>query len=151
MTPAENLKALGLTLPQVAQPVGSYVPATRTGALVMTSGQLPMRDGQLTCAGKVGGDVTLEQAAEAAELAVLNALAAAASVTGGLDGIKRIVRLAVFVNSAPGFTEQAKVANGGSDFLVKIFGEPGKHVRAAVGTAELPLNAAVELELTVEA
>ncbi len=109
-----------------------------------------MKDGRLTCTGKVGRGVSLEQAAAAAAIAVINALAAAASIAGGLERIKRIVRLAVFVNSASGFTDQAKVANGASDLLAGIFGEQGKHVRAAVGVAELPLNAAVELELTVE-
>ncbi|MEE9295162.1 MAG: RidA family protein [Phycisphaerae bacterium] len=150
MTPTQRLASLGITLPEVPTPVGSYVPAIRTGSIILTSGQLPMKDGRLTCTGKVGPDVSLEQAAEAAAIAVINALAAAASIAGGLDRIKRIVRLAVFVNSASGFTEQAKVANGASDLLAGIFGEQGKHVRAAVGVAELPLNAAVELELTVE-
>jgi enamine deaminase RidA (YjgF/YER057c/UK114 family) len=150
MIPSDNLKSLGLALPDVATPVGSYVPATRSGRLVLTSGQLPMKDGRLVCTGKVGRDVTLEQAADAAGLAVVNALAAAASVTSGIDYVKRIVRLAVFVNSAEGFTDQAKVANGASDLLGKIFGDKGLHVRAAVGVAELPLDAAVELELTVE-
>ncbi len=150
MTAADNLQALGITLPSVAAPVGSYIPATRSGSLILTSGQLPTRDGQLTCAGKVGRDVTLEDAADAASLAVVNAIAAAASVAGGIDNIKRIVRLAVFVNSAPGFTDQPKVANGASDLLVRIFGDPGRHVRAAVGVNELPLNAPVELELIAE-
>jgi enamine deaminase RidA (YjgF/YER057c/UK114 family) len=150
MTYSQKISELGVELPPVATPVGSYVPATKVGSLVMTSGQLPLEAGSLTCTGKVGADVTLEQAAEGARLAVINALAAASSVCGGIDGIKRIVRLAVFVNSAPGFTDQAKVANGASDFLASVFGEAGKHVRAAVGVAELPLNAAVELELTAE-
>ena len=150
MTPTQKLDSLGITLPEVPTPVGSYVPATRPGNVVLTSGQLPMKDGRLTCTGKVGRDVSLEEAAAAAAIAVINALAAAASIAGGLDRIKRIVRLAVFVNSAPGFTDQAKVANGASDLLAGIFGEQGKHVRAAVGVAELPLNAAVELELIGE-
>ncbi len=150
MKPSEQLAALAIQLPTVAAPVGSYVPAARTGNLVLTSGQLPVRDGKLICAGKVGSDVTLEQAAEAARVAVLNAIAAAAGAAGGLDNIARVLRLGVFVNSAPGFTDQAKVANGASDLLVKIFGDPGKHARAAVGMAELPLGAAVELELMVE-
>ncbi len=150
MSPTEKLETLGITLPEVAAPVGSYVPATRVGNLILTSGQLPMKDGALTCTGKVGRDVSLTEATLGAEIAIINALAAAASVAGGLGNITRIVRLAVFVNSAPGFTDQAKVANGASDLLAKIFGDAGKHVRAAVGVAELPLNAAVELELTVE-
>ncbi|HUU85246.1 MAG TPA: RidA family protein [Phycisphaerae bacterium] len=147
MSHSERLAALNLTLPPVAVPVGSYVPALQSGREVLTSGQLPMRDGQLTCTGKVGTDVSLEEAAAGAELAVLNALAAVASVVGGIDRIERIVRVCVFVNSAAGFTDQPKVANGASNLLAKIFGDAGKHVRSAVGVAELPLGAAVELEL----
>ena len=150
MTHSERLASLNLTLPAVATPVGSYVPALRLGDDVLTSGQLPIADGRLGCTGKVGADVTTQDAAAAAELAVLNAVAATASVAGGIDRIERIVRLCVFVNSAPGFTDQPKVANGASDLLAKIFGEAGKHVRSAVGVAELPLNAAVELELVAQ-
>jgi enamine deaminase RidA (YjgF/YER057c/UK114 family) len=106
-----------------------------------------MREGRLTCTGKVGSDVTVADAAAAAELAALNAVAAAASAAGGIDRIERIVRLCVFVNSAPGFTDQPKVANGASDLLARIFDDAGRHVRSAVGVAELPLDAAVELEL----
>ncbi len=151
MKASENLAKLGIELPAVATPVGSYVPAIRTGNLVITSGQLPLKNGELTFQGKVGGTgATIEQAAGAAEVSVINAIAAAAAVAGGIDRIVRVVRLGVFVNSAAGFFDQAKVANGASDLLVKVFGDAGKHARAAVGVAELPLNAAVELELTVE-
>lgn len=149
MTPSDRLTALNLTLPNVAAPVGSYVPAIRAGQQILTSGQLPMREGKLLYTGKVPTDVTVEEAADGASIAVLNALAACASVAGGLDAIEQVVRVCVFVNSAPGFTEQPTVANGASDLLVKIFGDAGRHVRAAVGAAELPLNAAVELELIV--
>lgn len=148
MKPSEQLSALNITLPPVAQPVGSYVPALTAGNIVMTSGQLPTEAGQLTAIGKVPSDVPLEQAQQAARLAALNALAAAAHAAGGIDNITQILSLAVFVNSAPGFYDQAKVANGASDFLAQIFGENGRHTRAAVGVAELPLNAAVELTLT---
>ena len=148
MTHSERLASLNLALPAVAVPVGSYVPALRNGEDLLTSGQLPMRDGRLTCTGKVGADVTLADAAAAAELAALNGVAALAGVAGGIDRIERIVRVCVFVNSAPGFTDQPKVANGASDLLSRIFADAGKHVRSAVGVAELPLNAAVELELT---
>jgi enamine deaminase RidA (YjgF/YER057c/UK114 family) len=130
--------------------VGSYVPATRVGDLVMTSGQLPIVAGELVATGKVPEDITLEAAEEAARNAVINGLAAVASVIDGVDNIRRVVRVGVFVNSSSGFTEQAKVANGASNFLVDLLGENGKHVRAAVGVSELPLNAAVELELTVQ-
>jgi len=150
MTYSETMTSLGITLPEVATPVGSYLPAIQAGSLVVTSGQLPMREGRLVCAGKVGADVTLEQAAAGASIAAVNALAAVASVIDGVDRIKRIVRVGVFVNSAAGFTDQAKVANGASDLLVKIFDEAGRHARAAVGVSELPLDAAVELELMVQ-
>lgn len=150
MKPSERLAQLDVTLPTVAAPVGSYVPALRCGSTVFTSGQLPFRDGQVVCAGKVPEHVSVEAASEGAALAVLNALAAAAQEAGGVDRIRRVVRVAVFVNSSAGFTQQPKVANGASDLLAKIFGDAGRHVRAAVGVAELPLNAAVEVELTVE-
>ncbi len=150
MTASANLDSLRIILPAVAAPVGSYVPAIRTGDTILTSGQIPMKDGKLVSTGKVGRDVTLEQAAEAAGVCAINALAAVASVAGGVDNVKRVVRVAVFVNSAPGFTDQPQVANGASDLFVKIFGDTGKHVRAAVGVSELPLDASVEIELTVE-
>ena len=150
MTPSERLAALEIDLPQVPSPVGSYVPAIRTGHYVYTSGQLPMRDGQLLCAGKVGADVSVKEASAGAAVAILNAVAAAASAAGGIDKISRVIRVGVFVQSAPGFTAQPTVANGASDLLVGIFGDAGKHARAAVGANELPLNAAVEVELLVE-
>lgn len=150
MTVTERMAELGIHLPEPAKPVGSYVPAIQAGSLVVTSGQLPMREGMLVCAGKVGQDVTLEQASAGAGIAVTNALAAAAAVVGGIERIKRVVRVCVYVNSAPGFTDQPKVANGASDLLVKIFGDNGRHARSAVGVSELPLNAAVELELMVQ-
>lgn len=147
MTPSERLASLNLELPAVVTPVGSYVPALKVGNEVYTSGQLPMARGRLTCTGKVGSEVTVEDAAAAAELAALNAVASVAAAAGGIDRIEQIVRVGVFVNSAPGFTDQPKVANGGSNLLGKVFGEAGKHARSAVGVAELPLNAAVELEM----
>lgn len=150
MTPQDKLSSLGLSLPPAPKPVGSYVPCVRTGNLVFVSGQLPLRDGKVQCAGKVPTDVPLADAAAAARMAVLNALAIVADAAGGLANIRRIVRLGAFVNSAPGFTEQPKVANGASDLLAEVFGEAGKHARAAVGVNELPLNAAVEVELLVE-
>ncbi len=149
MKPSERLTELNIQLPSVAAPVGSYVPALQSGSLIITSGQLPFRDGKLVYAGKVTGDVSLESAADGASIAVLNALAAAAEVAGGIDAITQIVRLCVYVASSPGFTDQPKVANGASDLLGRIFGATGRHARSAVGVAELPLGAAVELELTV--
>lgn len=150
MKPSERLAQAGLTLPAVAAPVGSYLPANRTGHHIYTSGQLPMREGKLVYSGKVPADVSLEEAADGAAIAVLNALAAAAQVAGGVDNITRVVRVCVFVSSSLGFHDQPQVANGASDLLTTIFGETGRHARSAVGVAELPLNAPVEVELHVE-
>jgi enamine deaminase RidA (YjgF/YER057c/UK114 family) len=148
-TPEQRLRDLGFTLPPAPEPVGSYVPCVRTGGLIITSGQLPMQDGKLAATGKVGRDVTLEQGADAAQVAVINGLAQIARAAGGLDAVEQVVRLGVFVNSAPGFTDQARVANGASDLLVGTFGDAGRHARTAVGVSDLPLDSAVELELIV--
>lgn len=148
--PAERLAELGLTLPPAAAPVAAYVPAVRTGQFVYTSGQLPTVDGKLPAAGKVGGEVSAADAAEMARTCALNALAAAASAVGGLDAIRRIVKVTGFVASAPGFSGQPQVVNGASELLIEVFGEDGKHARSAVGVAELPLNAPVEVELIAE-
>jgi enamine deaminase RidA (YjgF/YER057c/UK114 family) len=150
MSTSQRLKELGITLPKAPNPVGSYVPGLRTGNLIFVSGQIPLENGVIKLAGKVGRDATLEQAQAAARQCGLAGLSIAAEIAGGIDNIKRIVRLAVFVNSAPGFTDQPKVANGASDVMVEIFGEAGRHARAAVGANELPLNAAVEVELIAE-
>ena len=149
-TPSARLAALGLELPAVAAPLAAYVPATRSGAQVFTSGQLPTLGGVLVATGKVGLDVTPEQATDAARTAALNALAAAASQAGGLDGIARIVKATVFVACTPDFTAQPQVANGASQLFVDVFGEAGQHVRSAVGVTVLPLDAPVEVELVVE-
>ncbi len=146
---SDKLKSLGLTLPPVAAPLAAYVPAQRIGNEVRTSGQLPTVNGQLLATGKVGKEVTPQQARELAAVAVLNALAAAASVAGGIDNIKTISHLTGFVASAPDFTGQPAVINGASELLGEIFGEAGQHTRSAVGVAVLPLDAPVELELTV--
>ncbi|HPU33012.1 MAG TPA: RidA family protein [Phycisphaerae bacterium] len=150
MTPEENLAKLGLTLPPAPPPVGAYLPALKVGELVFTSGQLPMREGRLVAVGKVSDAASMDQALEGARVAALNALAQVAAVTGGLDRVVRIVRVGVFVNSRPGFTDQAKVANAASELLVGVFGDAGRHVRTAVGVNELPLNAAVEVELIAQ-
>ncbi|WP_084077424.1 RidA family protein [Demequina sp. NBRC 110057] len=152
MTASARLAELGLTLPEVATPVGTYVPALRHGDLIYTSGQLPLVDGTLLASGVVGqrgGDVTPERANECARVAVLNAIAAAAAVAGGIDNIASIVKLTGFVASAPGFTAQPAVVNGASGILADVFGEPGRHARSAVGVAALPLGAPVEIELIV--
>ncbi len=148
--PAERLAELGLTLPPVAAPGGAYVPAVRSGAFVYTSGQLPTVDGKLPAVGKVGGEVSVSDAAGLARTCALNALAAAASQAGGLDGIRRIVKVTGFVASAPGFGGQPQVVNGASELLIEVFGEDGRHARSAVGVAELPLNSPVEVELVAE-
>ncbi len=150
MNAAEQLARLGIILPPAPAPVGSYLPYVRTGNLVFTSGQLPMREGKLIATGKVGQDLSIEEAIEGARTAVLNALAQVAVAAGGLDHIRKIVRLGVFVNSAAGFADQPRVANGASNLLADILGDAGKHVRSAVGCNELPLNAAVEIEMIAE-
>ena len=149
-TPTARLAELGLTLPPVAAPLAAYVPATVSSGHVFTSGQLPTVAGELVARGKVGVDVTPEDATAAARVAALNALAAAASVTGGLDQIGRVVKVTVFVAGSPDFTGQPAVANGASELLGQVFGDAGQHVRSAVGVASLPLAAPVEVELTVE-
>jgi enamine deaminase RidA (YjgF/YER057c/UK114 family) len=144
-----RLAELGIRLPPVAAPVAAYVPAVRSGQLVFTSGQLPFVDGGLRRTGKVGGSVDPEDAAADAKLCTLNALAAVHDLVG-LDAVARVVRVVGYVASAEGFTGQPRGVNGASELLGKIFGEAGQHARSAVGVAELPLNAPVEVELTVE-
>ena len=149
-TAEDRLAALGFTVPEVAAPVAAYIPAVRAGSLVFTSGQLPMRNGELMRAGKVGGDVSPEAATACAQQAGLNALAAIKAEIGSLEAIKRIVKVTVFVASTPDFTGQPQVANGVSLLLGEVFGDAGRHVRSAVGVPVLPLDAPVEVELTVE-
>ena len=144
-----RLAELGIRLPPVAAPVAAYVPAVRSGQLVFTSGQLPFVDGGLRRTGKVGGTVDIEDAAADAKLCALNALAAVDDLVG-LDSVARVIRVVGYVASAEGFTGQPRVVNGASEFLGGVFGEAGKHARSAVGVAELPMNAPVEVELTVE-
>ncbi|KQQ03919.1 MULTISPECIES: RidA family protein [unclassified Rathayibacter] len=147
---AERLAELGIELPAVATPAGAYVPAVVNGALVFTAGQIPFVDGALPAAGKVGdGLVSPEVAKDLARVCALNALAAVADVLGSLDRVTQIVKLTGFVASAPGFNGQPGVINGASEVLGEIFGEAGRHARSAVGVAELPLDAPVEVELIV--
>jgi enamine deaminase RidA (YjgF/YER057c/UK114 family) len=150
VSPAERLAALGLTLPPVAAPGGAYVPAVRAGQFVYTAGQIPTVDGKLLAVGKVGGEVGTSDAAGLARICALNALAAAAAAAGGLGAIRRIVKVVGFVASAPGFNAQPQVINGASELLIEVFGEDGRHARSAVGVAELPLDAPVEVELIAE-
>ncbi len=150
MSAIEKLAELGLQLPPVAAPAGAYVPAVVTGNLVYTAGQLPFVDGALPATGKVGADVSAEDAKRYASTSALNALAAAASVIGSLDRVTRVVKVVGFVASAPGFTGQPGVVNGASELLGEVFGEAGAHARSAVGVAVLPLDSPVEVELILE-
>jgi enamine deaminase RidA (YjgF/YER057c/UK114 family) len=149
-SPEQRLAALGLTLPAVTPPLAAYMPAVRTGSYIYTAGQLPVVEGQLLATGKVGAQVGVTEAAALARTCALNALAAAASVAGSLSGIRRIVKVTGFVASAPDFTGQAQVVNGASELLLEVFGEAGRHARSAVGTAVLPLDSPVEIELIAE-
>lgn len=149
MTVTQRLAELGVELPAVVAPLAAYVPAVRTGNLVYTSGQLPMVDGALPQAGKVGAEVTAEEAKGLARTCALNALAAVHSLVG-VDSVVRVVKVVGFVASAPGFNGQPGVVNGASELLGEVFGDAGVHARSAVGVSELPLNAPVEVELIVE-
>lgn len=146
----EKIKELGLEIPETPKPLASYIPANLVDKLIFTAGQLPMVEGHLIYAGKLGIDLTLEEGKKAAEICVINCLSAIKSVISSLDKLDKIVKVTVYVNSAESFTDQPKVANGASDLLVKIFGEPGMHARSAVGVSELPINAAVEIEMIVK-
>ena len=149
-TPEQRLAELGLAVPEVAKPVAVYVPAVRTGNYVYTSGQLPMRDGTLITTGKVGGEVTVEQAVECAQQCALNGLAAVRSLIGDLSRVVRVVKVVAFVASTPDFTGQPGIANGASELIGKVFDEAGQHARSAVGVPVLPLDSPVEVELVVE-
>lgn len=150
MNPEQRLGELGLELPPVAPPAGAYVPAVRSGAYVHTSGQLPLVDGKLVATGKVGAEVSAEQAKELARTCALNALAAVRAEVGDLGRVRRVVKVLGFVASAPDFTGQPGVVNGASELLGEVFGDAGRHARSAVGVAVLPLDAPVEVELLVE-
>ena len=147
--PHERLAELGLSVPEVVPPLAAYVPARRSGAYVHTSGQLPMREGSMVAVGKVGAEVSAEQATDCARQAALNAIAALASQVE-LDDVVGVVKVVVYVASAPDFTSQPAVANGASELLGQVFGESGRHARSAVGVVALPLDAPVEVEIVVE-
>ncbi|GAA2483857.1 RidA family protein [Streptomyces thermolineatus] len=146
----DKLSSLGLTLPEVVPPLAAYAPAVQSGPYVFTAGQLPMVDGKLRSTGKVGAEVTAEEAKELARVCALNALAAVKSVAGDLDRVKRVVKVVGFVASAADFTGQPGVLNGASELLGEVLGEAGVHARSAVGVAVLPLDAPVEVEIQVE-
>jgi enamine deaminase RidA (YjgF/YER057c/UK114 family) len=147
---AERLRELGIVLPAAPKPLAVYVPAVLSGNLLFISGQLPLVNGSLARAGHVGAELTVEEGQQAARVATLNALAIAGDVLGSLDRVTRVVRLVCHVASAAGFTQQHVVANGASELLGAIFGEAGRHARLALGAAELPLGAPLEVELTLE-
>jgi enamine deaminase RidA (YjgF/YER057c/UK114 family) len=144
-----RLGKIGVALPQVAAPLAAYVPAVRTGNVVYTAGQLPFDAGRLARTGKVGADISPEEGKAMARICALNALAAVDALVG-LDAVTQVVKVVGFVASAPGFNGQPSVVNGASDLLAEVFGERGAHARSAVGVAELPLDAPVEIELIVE-
>ena len=149
-TPEERLAELGLAVPEVAKPVAVYIPAVQTGNYVFTSGQLPMKSGELMVTGKVGGEVTQDEAVACAQQCALNAIAAVKAEIGDLSLVKRIVKVVAFVASTPDFTGQPLVANGASELFGKVFGDAGVHARSAVGVPVLPLDAPVEVEILVE-
>ncbi|MGE0211997.1 MAG: RidA family protein [Parvibaculaceae bacterium] len=147
----KRLAELGVTIPEPAAPVANYVGWVKTGNLVFTAGQVPLKDGKFLYQGKVGKDVSVEEAAEAAKICAINIIAQVKVACGGdLDRVKRIVKLVGFVNGVPEFADQPKVINGASDFMVQVFGDKGKHARSAVGAGSLPLNLSVEIEAVVE-
>jgi enamine deaminase RidA (YjgF/YER057c/UK114 family) len=146
----EKLDSLGIALPAVPGPFGAYVPAKRSGNLIFVAGQLPMKDGKLLAAGQVPSRCSVEQAKAAAQQCVINALAAVKAIESKLDHIRGVVRVGAFVNSDTTFTQQPQVANGASEFLLELFGDAGRHARAAVGVNTLPLDAAVEVEFIFE-
>jgi enamine deaminase RidA (YjgF/YER057c/UK114 family) len=150
-TPEERLAQLGVTLPAPAAPVAAYVPCVRTGDLVYVSGQVPLVDGKPSHLGRLGAEVGLEDGVAAARTCAVNVLAALKAELGALARVRRVVKVTVFVASEPGFTDQPKVANGASELLGEVFGEAGRHARAAVGVAALPLGVPVEVDAIVEA
>ncbi|OLF15927.1 RidA family protein [Actinophytocola xanthii] len=149
MSWSDRLAELGIALPEVPAPAGAYVPAVRTGNLVLTAGQVPFVDGQVAATGKVGREVSPEEAKGLAGICALNALAAVHDLVG-IDAVVRVVKVVGFVASAEGFTGQPAVVNGASELLGEVFGDAGRHARSAVGVAELPLGVPVEVELIVE-
>lgn len=150
MNPEDRLRELGITLPELPKPLGSYVPYVRSGNLIFLSGMLPLKQGKLLRTGSVGEAVTLDEANEDARTATVNAIAVLKSAVGSLDTIVRCVKVNGFVASAPDFTDQPKVINGASDLLFAVFGEAGLHARAAVGVSVLPMNSPVEIDFIFE-
>lgn len=145
-----KLKEMGITLPETPKPLAAYVPAVQVDKYIYTSGQIPLVAGELKFKGKLGAEITEAQGYEAAKLCAINCLSAIKGLAGSLDNIEKIVKVVGFVNSAPGFNMQPKVINGASEFIGEVFGEAGLHARSAVGVNELPIDAAVEVEMIVK-
>ncbi len=145
-----KLKEMGIVIPEAPKPLAAYLPAVQVDKYVYTSGQLPIVDGQLKFKGKLGKDITEEDAKQAAKICAINCLSVVKSLVGNLDNIERIVKVVVFVNSNEEFTAQPAIANGASEFFVEVFGDAGKHARSAVGVSQLPLGAPVEIEIIVK-
>jgi len=150
MTPEDKLKGLGIELPEAPNPLGSYIPAVRTGNLIFLSGMLPLIQGKLVRQGKVGEDIRIEEAGEDVRTAVINALSVLKANIGTLNNVKRCVKITGYIASSPNFTDQPMVLNAASDLLFEIFGESGRHARVAVGVNVLPLNSPVEIEFIFE-
>ena len=150
MSPEDKLKELGIELPEAPKPLGAYVPCVQIGNLILLSGILPLKNGKLTRTGKVGGEIGVEEAREDAKTAAINALSVLKGHVGSLDKAKRCVKVTGYIASSPDFTEQPKVLNAASDFLFEVFGEAGRHARAAVGVTVLPLDSPVEIEFVFE-
>ena len=150
MSPEEKLRELGITLPEMPQPLGSYVPFVRTGNLVYVSGMLPLKEGKLRRTGRVGNAVTLQEAIEDARSATINALAVVRSAVGSLDAVRKCIKITGYIASSQDFTDQPKILNSASDLLFEIFGESGRHARAAVGVPVLPMNSPLEIEFIFE-
>jgi len=146
----QKIEKLGYRVPEASKPLGVYVPVVRVGNLLFVGGKIPLVQGQLRYKGKVGKDLTVEEGYEAAKTCVLNLLSVIKTELGDLDKVQRIIKIAGYINSASGFTEQSKVLNGASEFLLEVFGDKGRHARAAIGVAELPLDAPLEVEMIVE-
>lgn len=151
MSVRDRLDELGLSMPDPPEPAGAYTRAIRAGGLIFVAGQLPLQNGKIAFAGKVGSDLSIDEGYAACQLCALNALSILEAECGSLDEIKQIVRMSGFVCSAAGFTDQAKVVNGASELMKEVLGERGVHARLAVGVSELPLGAAVELEVIAQA
>lgn len=150
MSPEEKLKELGIELPEAPAPLGSYVPVVKTGNLLFLSGMLPMVKGRLSRQGRVGDSISVDEAKEDARQAAINALSVLRSQIGSLDNVRRCIKITGYIASAPDFTEQPKVLNAASDLMYDIFGEAGRHARAAVGVNVLPMNSPVEIEFIFE-